>query len=226
MKSSDVPNVDIFPHEIPDISWNLANYVLHHPPQKKIFFQNLSLSQCNSKIIKILKSYTWETKRNGEVDDFLVLTLKTKSGWYLQSKPWNSPKERRWACLQNLISAHLWNCSILYPHNQHVAPDPSQRQWHWRCTSPLTRPKSELEQLPTFSLKIRLFVWVIYCMCIAGENRFFFFFCFFPGFKIFTFFHSFKAAKALYIWGISLDQILFTDICGRKRKKRKKKVLN
>lgn len=64
MKSSDVPNVDIFPHEIPDISWNLDNDVLHHPQKKKEKEkETLSLSQRNSKIIKILKSCTWVTEK-------------------------------------------------------------------------------------------------------------------------------------------------------------------
>lgn len=46
-------------------TWLIMSFTTLH--QKK---KNLSLSQCNFKIIKILKSYTWETKRNWEVDDF------------------------------------------------------------------------------------------------------------------------------------------------------------
>lgn len=78
-------------------------------------------------------------------------------------------------------------------------PVPSPKDWHWPCISPLATLRSKLEQPPTFSLKIRSFVWVIYCML------FFFFLveniAFFQGFRIFTFFLSF-AAKALYWWGI------------------------
>lgn len=55
-------------HQIFPETWVIMSFTTHKRKEKKK--ETLSLSQCNSKTIKILKSGTQETKR--WMDDFLI----------------------------------------------------------------------------------------------------------------------------------------------------------
>lgn len=184
MKSSDVPNVDIFPHETPDISWNLGNYVLHHP-QKKKKKRKRKPSACHNAIPKSSKFLSHVPK-------------KPRGGWMIFSSYSQRPNQTRiykanlvmlwkvlrWASAYWTPEMLTSECGIPSAHSQHAAPFPlCTSDVRWPSVSPLASPRSKLEQPPTFSLKIRLFVWVIYCMFIAGENKFFFSwgYCFLSG---------------------------------------------
>lgn len=88
--------------------------------------------------------------------------------------------------------------------------------------------KKQVRKLTTFSLKIRLLVWVIYCMFRAGENRFFFLslriLFSFRALGFFTFSLSFRASKTLYVWGlISGPDSSCRYLGGGRGKKGKKK---
>ena len=95
-------------------TWVIMSFTTFHTTKKSSACCNVI--QKSLKLLSHILEKPREIKKNQEVDDFLILKLKTRSGLYRQSKAWNSPKELRWACLQNPRNTHRLN-HILKVHN-------------------------------------------------------------------------------------------------------------
>lgn len=118
--------------------------------------KTLRLSLCNSKIIKILQSYTWE---NQVVDNFLILNVKAEFNLNLQSKPHlGVPQE--WSMTTKCSEQFISELAVFFlmSSHQNAALD-SLLSGRTTAVSPTAQSMSKIEHNPLPEIRISQAEW-------------------------------------------------------------------